>query len=184
MKRLLAVVVLALFLTGCSDDGLDRAMQLRSRLQSSKGCTFQTVVTADYGDIVYGFTMDCQTDAAGNLSFTVLEPETIRGITGSICEVGGELTFDDQVLAFELLADGQLSPVSAPWILIRTLRSGYLSACTDTEDGLLLVIDDSYADDALQLNIWLDDQGTPQEGEIFWDGRRIVTTKVQSFTYL
>lgn len=184
MKRLMAAVLAVFFLTGCADDELDTAMRLRDQLQNSDGCEFDVTVTADYGDALHEFGMHCQMDELGDISFTVTAPETISGISGKITEGGGQLTFDDQVLAFPLLADGQLSPVSAPWILIHTLRSGYLNACTQTQEGTMLVIDDSYAEDALQLDIWLDENDLPVSAEILYEGLRILSLEVSAFTYV
>jgi len=36
---------------------------------------------------------------------------TISGITGSLSQNGGKLTFDDKALAFDVMADGLVSPV-------------------------------------------------------------------------
>ena len=87
-------------------------------------------------------------------------------------------------MAFPLLAEGQVSPVSAPWLLMKTLRSGYLTSC-GTEDGTLrLSIDDSYEDDALHLDIWLNEEELPKHGEILWQGRRILSVAVENFRFL
>jgi hypothetical protein len=83
--------------------------------------------------------MDCEADSQGSVSFRVVSPESISGITGSVDRDQGKLTFDDKALAFDLLADGQLSPVSAPWVMIHTLRGGYLSSCAESGDGMLLL---------------------------------------------
>ena len=101
-----------------------------------------------------------------------------------VSEDGGRLTFDDTALHFELLADDQLSPVSAPWILIKTIRSGYMtSACM--EDGMIrLSIDDSYDDEALHLDIWLNDANLPEKADILYDGRRILSVSVTNFQIL
>ncbi len=186
MKRLLAVMLFLFLLAGCSsvDSELDQAMSIRNQLLSSNGCQFQALITADYGETIYTFSMDCHADKQGNLTFTVTQPETIAGITGSISQSGGKLTFDDQALAFELLADGQVTPVSAPWLLIKTLRGGYLSACGKDGDGLRIAITDSYAQDALQLDIWTDAQNVPSRGEILWQGRRILSLQIENFQYL
>jgi hypothetical protein len=93
----------------------------------------------------------------------------------------GKLTFDDKALAFELLADGQFSPVSATWILIRTLRGGYLTSCTDTDYGMLLCIDDSYDSDPLRLDVRMDKDGNPISAEILWQGRRILSMEIENF---
>ena len=185
MKRFFAVIMLLLlFISGCdrADQGIERALALRSTLQQ-KGCSFRALITADYGDKLHEFEMDCIADLSGNLSFTVVSPETIQGITGTVDADGGNLTFDDTILAFELLADGQITPVSAPWILIKTLRGGYIHAAAQSDAGLKLILNDSYEEDSLQLDVWLDENDTPQDAEILWQGRRIVSIKVTEFSY-
>ncbi len=179
MYVMLAVVLL----TGCaSDDGLDRAMALRQQLCACEAVSFEAEVTADYADKLYTFGLSCTADGSGDMRFEVTSPESIAGITGTVSEAGGALTFDDRVLAFELLADGQLTPVSAPWLLLRALRSGYLHGCAAAQEGLHLTVNDSYQQDALQLEIWLDDDDLPTQAEILWQGRRIVSLFVKNFT--
>ena len=180
MKKLGLCVVLLVMLGGCSDDDreLERAMDLRTRLLEASSFCFDADITADYGDFLHQFSMNCRADGEGNLDFTVTAPQTLSGITGTISEEGGALRFDDRVLAFDLLTDEQLSPVSAPWILVKTLRSGYLTSAGREEEGLLLTIDDSYAQDALTLDILLDSQDLPKRAEILYDGRRILTLLV------
>ena len=182
MKRIMAVLLAVLMLAGCGLDNaeLDRAMKLRAELLAS-WCSFDAEVTADYGDKIYSFTLACQGDSSGNLVFEVTAPESIAGMTGKISDDGGFLTFDGAALAFELLADGQVSPVSAPWILLRTLRGGYVTACGAEGEGLRLSVDDSYEEDALHLDIWLDSGDLPARAEILWDGRRILAVSVENF---
>ena len=173
-------------LTGCSGvrEELDRAMTLRAKLLAAQGVSFDTVITADYGDKTYTFSASCVTDGQGKLSFTVQEPQAIAGITGTVSQTGGKLTFDDKALAFDVLADGLVSPVSGPWLLMKTLRSGYLTSCGIQGEYLRLTIDDSYADDALHLDIWLDSNDVPVRGEILWQGRRILSLEVKNFQIL
>lgn len=186
MKRFAVVVLLICFLCGCSsgDTELNRVISLRQRLLNSSGCCFETEVTADYGDELYSFSMDCTMDAQGKVSFTVQKPESLSGISGSISDVGGNLIFSDTALAFPLMADEQLSPVSAPWVLIKTLRSGYIKAA-GREDGMLRVtIDDSYQEDALQLDIWITEEDSPVRAEILHNGSRILSLSVGKFRFL
>ena len=163
---------------------MDRALALRDRILQSEGCSFDTVVTADYGDTVYTFQMHCETDSAGNLKFQVLEPDSISGISGMISEDSGKLTFDDQALAFATLVDGQITPVCAPWVFVRSLRAGYLNACAECGEGIQLRIDDSYQEDALQLDIKTDDSYLPISADILWQGRRVLSLSVNNFTFL
>jgi hypothetical protein len=159
---------------------MNRAMALRAKLQGAQ-IRFDTVVTADYGNHIYTFSLSCKTDDAGDLHFTVTAPASIAGITGLLSASGGELTFDDTALAFGSMAEGQISPLYAPMTMLRALRSGYLSTCFQEAGCLRIGVSDSYAKDALYLDIWLDSQDLPKRAEILWDGRRILSMDVTNF---
>lgn len=178
MKRLFLLILCICLLVGCKgNEAMDEALALRSAILQAKTCSFTTVITADYGDITYSFTMDCVADEQGNVTFTVTKPETITGIAGKLTADGGSLSFDDTALAIPMLTDDLITPVSAPWILMRTLRGGYITACADGR----ITIDDSYADDALKLDITLDTDHKPVLAEVYWKNRRILTLEVTSF---
>ncbi len=183
--RMIALICVVLFLSGCRGETgpLDNALSLRDSLNESDGCSFHTKITADYGEKIYIFGMDCKTDRDGNLYFTVTEPATIAGITGRINSDGGAITFDDKVLAFRTMADGQITPVSAPWVFMRSLCGGYMRDCTGEEHDYLISVDDSYEEDALQLRVSVEDD-KPVASEIFWQGRRVLTLIVEEFSIL
>ncbi len=185
MKRIIIVLCALFLLTGCSNGNqqLDRAINLRSKLLS-KEVTFDAEITADYGDKTYTFTMKCSIDTQGDMTFQVIEPEVISGITGKVSATGGKLTFDDVALGFDLMADEQLSPVSGPYVLMKSLRSGYLTSCSQEADHLRVSVDDSYRDDALHLDVWLNSEDVPIRGEILWEGRRLLTINVKNFTFV
>lgn len=185
MKKAVALVLAAIFLTGCTaETELSQALSFRTDLLAGQGCSFTAQVTADYGDELQEFTMECRGDERGGISFTVISPETIAGICGTLSEAGGALTFDDTALQFPLMAEDSLSPVSAPWIFLKTLRSGYIVSACREEDLLHLSIDDSFDDDALRLDIWLDGNRNPIRGEILHEGLRILTLRIGNFRIL
>ena len=171
-------------LSGCSagEGNLDRAMGLRADLLACGECSFDAVITADYGDELYEFSMNCVGRSNGDLAFTVTAPESIAGITGEFAGQKGLLTFDGFALEFPRLTDDQITPVSGPWILLRTLQGGYLTACGTEGDLLRVTVNDSYEEDALTLDVWLDRGNAPIRGEILYDGRRIVTMDIENFT--
>lgn len=185
MKRLAALLCLLLTLTGCasSQAQMDRAMALRSKLLTSP-IRFDTRITADYGTELYEFSMTCEADVSGNITFTVTAPSSIAGITGTLSAAGGKLTFDSTALAFGLMADGYISPVAAPWTFLHSLRSGYLSACSKEAGSLRISVSDSYEDNAVCLDIWLDQQDLPHRADILWQGQRILTVDVTNFVIL
>ena len=67
---------------------------------------------------------------------------------------------------------------------METLRGGYLTSCSQEGDFLRLAIDDSYAENALHLEVWLDESDVPQKCEIYWQGRRLLSMNIKSFQYL
>lgn len=183
MKFGVAVFLVICVLSGCSqkNDPLRQATELRNNILSSSSCSFEAIITADYEDVIYSFQMDCHVDENGNLSFTVKDPETIAGITGQISKENAALTFDDKILAFPLLADGQLTPVSAPWIFYSTLRSGYISGCNRNDDGLCLYIDDSFEENPFHLEIYTDSQLRPIHADFFWNQQRVLSADIRNF---
>lgn len=186
MKLAAAMLLSLSLLTGCSanSEPLDRAMDLRNKLLNEDQCSFSTVITADYGDRIHTFSMDCVTDTDGNLSFTVTDPDTISGITGQFANGAGMLTFDDSVLAFPLLADGQIAPVCLPWIFMRTLRSGYISGYAEDKDNIIVYYEDSFENAVLNMEILLDQNNNPLYTEIFWNQKRILSAQIRDFTVL
>jgi len=180
-----AVCILLLFLTGCSEpEEINAGVELRSRLLRSSECTFSLRVTADSGEQMQTFVLDCSADSKGTVSFTVVEPESISGITGKLSSDGGVLTFDRTALEFGLLAEEQLSPVSAPWILLNALRSGNITSACREEAGIRLSVSDGYEEDALILDIWLDKGNLPVRGDVLQEGRRILSLDVRNFVIM
>lgn len=180
------LLILSVLLAGCTpeDTALKQGMAFRSRLLEADGCAFTAQVTADYGDELYVFSVECQGDSSGNIQFQLTQPQTLSGIAGTISDTGGRITFADTALTFPLLTDDQLSPASAPWIFLKTLRSGYLTSACLEEEMLRLSMDDSYAEDALHLDIWLNDAKAPVRADILYDERRILSVDVDDFTLL
>lgn len=186
MRRFLCFLLVVLMFTGCDkkNDSFENAMLLRDKLLKCSSCTFDAKITADYEDRIYTFDMNCRMDQNGSVAFSVSAPETIKGITGTLSESGGGLTFDDQILAFQMLAEGMITPVGAPYHMVEALRSGYMQASCEYEDGIFLQINDSYMDDQLKADIWLKDGTTPEVCELYWEGRRFLTVQVSNFEIL
>ena len=186
MRKILTVLISLLFLCGCHADDkyTDRAIALRSNLISGKTCSFSAEITADYQSEIYTFALECATDEHGNLQFSVVKPDSITGITGSISSGGGKLTFDDQYLVFAPLIDGWITPVSAPWLFLKALKSGYISGCAKEENRLKIYLNDNYQGDTVDITVDLNENDLPCGAEIFWQGRRVVTMRVENFSIL
>lgn len=181
MKRLIPLA-LAFVLCACTgeDPQMAQALELRSRILGAAQVRFEAALTADYIDTAEVFTLNCTVDPAGKLSFSVAEPEVIQGITGTVSGTEGALTFDDTVLAFPLMAGDRLSPAAGPWVMMKALREGCITACAREEALLRITIDDSYADDALTVDLWVEN-GAVEEAEISWQGKRILVMEIEDF---
>ena len=186
MKRIIVLLVIAVILCGCSRENreFDRAMLVRTGIINAKGYSFVAEITADFADKTYTFEMQCQADQAGNIQFEAIKPDYLTGIQGHIAAEGGKLIFEDVALAFTLQPDGILSPVSAPWIMMRALRGGYIRYCALEESYLRITVDDSYEEDALTLDIWVGANNAPVQADIFQNNVRIMTISIKDYHLL
>lgn len=186
MKFFATLVLVLCMFCGCSakENALEQVTDLRKTLLEADGCTFQASITADYEDKVHTFQMTCSVDSNGKLDFTVIAPETISGISGYISYDGGNLTFEEKVLAFPKLADGQISPIYSPWLFINSLRGGYLSGYSEESDGMCIYIDDSFCDHPLKAEVKMDKDMIPTHVEFIWQNRRILSLDIQNFLIL
>lgn len=184
MKKAVCLLFVCLFLCGCqSKQGeAEEILRLRQKVENADETSFTCTVTADYGDSLYSFILSCSFDTTGNMQFSVVSPQSIAGISGTVGQQGGALTFDDQALAFPLLADGYLSPISAPWVFMKALRSGYIASYSTQEGGLQFTLDDSYGESYLQIDVWTDEETVPIHCEMLWKGKRILSLDVENFS--
>lgn len=186
MKRMLVLFLIGCIFCGCRNKNveLERGLALRQRLLCSSGCSFEAEITADYEDKLYTFAMSCREDPQGTILFTVTAPETLSGISGTISVDGGMLTFDDKAVCFPLMAEGRLSPVSTPLLILQALKGGYIRAAGREEGMLRLTLDESYEEDALQLDIWADETDVVVKADVLVEGRRILSAEVRNFQIL
>ena len=175
--------LLLVFLMGCAgpDPAMEAAMDLRSRCLSDSTVTFSAEIRADYITQSEEVALECAAAPHGTLSFRVLEPEDIADIRGTVRGSEGTVEFDDTILAFPLMADGRLSPLSGPWVVMKAIRSGCILAAGREGELVHVTIDDSYEDNALTVDIWLED-GALEEAEIAWEGRRVLSMTFDDFS--
>ena len=181
MKRILPLLLV--FLVGCSgpDPAMEEALALRSRCLASACVQFQVEIRADYITGYEEFTLDCQTASDGAVSFRVVSPEEIADISGTVRRNEGTVEFDGAVLAYPLMAQGRLSPLSGPWVVMKAIRSGCILAAGQEGELTRVTIDDSYDDNALTVDLWLKD-GQVMEAEVAWEGLRCLTMTFDDFS--
>lgn len=177
------ILLPVLLLFGCAGDqsSMDGVFMLRNELESCQKCSFSAKIAADYGSSIYEFVMHCSYERNGNMSWELTEPQTIAGIKGYIQNGSGQLTFDEEIVAFEMLADEQITPAASPWLLLEAIRGGYIRSCGEAGGKTRIQIDDSFANVQFYVDVWLDADNVPVRGEIVWQGRRIMSIDINEF---
>ena len=160
---------------------MEAALEFRSRCLASVQVTFRADVRADYITTVEEFSLACETDREGTMAFQVLEPEEIAGIRGTVREDAGTVEFEKTVLSFPLMAQGRLSPLSGPWVVLKAIRSGCIIAAGQEGELTRITIDDSYADNALTVDLWLE-EGQLAQAEVAWEGLRCLVMTFDDFS--
>lgn len=182
MRRFSAAILLLLFLlSGCTpqETALSPAIEFRAAL--ANGCRFHAQVSADFGETVASFAMDCETDSDGVLRLTVTEPETLSGITATVKNGGGTITYDGMVLEFGLLANGNVIPAAAPAIAADCWSRAYI-ASAGQEDALYRVTyEKDFDEKRLVTDTWFEN-GVPICAEVCYNGQRILKILISSFT--
>ncbi len=167
--KLTALAAMFCLFTACTandNSGLQTAMDFRAALLQTQACTFTAKVTANYNDRSYTFTIDCAYHTEGESTLTVTAPESIAGITATLSDGAGELSFDGTALDFGVLPSTELAPVAAPLLMANGWVSGYIDA-SGQEDGLWhTTYTVGAGSDAYQVDTWFTADGQPTYGEI------------------
>ena len=181
MKRILPLFLV--FLLGCSgtDPAMEAALDLRSRCLASPAVRFRAEIRADYITGFEEFSLDCETSPDGAVAFRVVSPEEIADICGTVRQDEGTVEFDGAVLAYPLMAQGRLSPLSGPWVVMKAVRSGGIIAAGQEGELTRVTIDDSYADNALTVDVWLE-EGQVIQAEVAWEGLRCLVMTFDDFS--
>ena len=182
MKKLIALCACVCFLAGCSaseEPSTQHAIDFRTALMEAEGCRFTADVTADYGDKVYVFSLQSET-VDGETTLQVLSPESIAGIRATISADGAELEFDSVALEFGKLANGYVSPVSAPWLLEQCWQGAYIAYAGADEEHERVTYLQGYQEEELSVDTWFLDQ-TPVYAEVVWNDVRCLQIEIKDF---
>lgn len=184
MRRVIAVLAMCLFCVACAaeDKYISPALEFRTALIQAKGCSFVAEVTADFGKTVQIFTMDCESDAQDAFYLTVLEPETLKGITATVKESGGQITYDGLAMDFGLLANGNVIPAAAPAIVAACWTDEYISAAGEQGEEYRVTYEKNFDENRLIVDTWFK-KGVPICAEICYNNQRIIKITIRDFSF-
>lgn len=179
------VFLLAALLCGCGSrqniEPLQSAIDFRAELLNAASCSFSAQVTADYGDLVYEFSMDCA--SAGNTTeITVTQPDTISGITAQIANDTGTVTFDGMSLDFGTLAEGNIVPLAVPAVVTDSWKSAYIASAGVEDDAYRVRYERGYEDVQLLVDTWFSmEKNIPIYAEVCYNDSCILQMKLSDF---
>lgn len=177
-------MMLAILLTGCrkTESHMQSAMDFRTALQRANGCTFSADVTAEYPEKVFTFSLDCVFEN-DQMKLRVTKPGVIEGICAGVHNGTASLEFEDISLEFGKLANGNVAPLTAPWILASAWKSDYISSAGADGNRTRATILKGYNDEELTIDTWFENE-LPVYAEISYAGTRVLQISIENFTYL
>ena len=154
-------------------------LKLRSKWLEQGSFTLRSRVRADYGDRVYDFLLDYEGSGEGG-TLRVEEPLELEGVEADIEEKGVTLRYDGVILDTGAIL-GNLSPLEAFPLLVRTWQSGFVTDCWreswNGEACLTAQFDLTEAGEAeerLCVSRFRPKDGTPLSAEFLTDGRTVL----------
>jgi len=175
--------VLAFAGCGGPDDAVQRALDMRTGLLGAGACTFSAEVSADLGDRVCDFALDCAYSAPDDsATLTVTAPDTLAGIRASVTGEGARVSFDDTRLELGTPPGGGPAPLELPRILGGAWASGYIESESELPDGFLATYRTGYGEDELLVYTWFNEQGVPTEAEVYAGSTRVLGAELSGYS--
>ena len=192
MRKLLYCALMITLLSGCSSSGQGNkaeslALDIRTEYLAITSFSANAALTADYGHRVYQYELDV-TAQNDTTTLTLTAPETIAGITAQINNTNDNATlvYEDLSLETGPLNQNELTPMSAIPAMLEAVCSGYLTACTFEENGLLRMDcgePDVPVGTGTELSLWFEPEThLPVQGEIRVNGFRHISCTFSNVT--
>ena len=184
MRRAIAVLMAGLFilLGACGEEAsVSPAIEFRAALVQAGGCTFRADVEADFGGNVEHFTLDCEADADGTTRFSVVAPETLAGISATVTESGGKITYDGMAMDFGLLANGNVIPAAAPALAVCCWSGEYIASGGEEDALYRATYEKDFDEKMLTVDTWYENS-IPICAEVCYNNQRILKLSISEFT--
>lgn len=183
--RILPLAAGLMLLTACGEaaEPVQEALEFRTALLSADACAFTAQVTADMGERVYEFTLDCGYDPETNgAALTVTAPEAIAGIAATVDGEASSVAFDGVALELGTLAGGRLAPLELPQVLGEAWAYGYVESQAQEGDGWLVTYRSGYDDEELLVLTAFDGGMVPLRAEVYADGVLALSAELAGFS--
>ena len=175
------MLLLLLSACGAAKESAQTPVKFRTELIGA-GVVSQTLtLTADYGEYVREFTLDCDSDVGGETRLTVRAPEIAQGITATVSGEDAQVSYGDTTLAVENFETRRISPMAAPYLLTMAWSEGYIDACGMDGDLEQVTYALGYGASQLTIETWFSN-GTPVRAEITDGSQTLIFCEISEFT--
>ena len=175
-----------LLLSSCAatqDEPVQKALDFRVMLLGSAQCAYTAEVSADFGERIYEFTLECAYNPKEDTAeLTVTEPEPIAGVRASTDGTDGMLEFEEVSLALGTVGDSRLAPMQLPQLLGDAWAYGYIESQTEAGDGCQVTYRTGYDEDELLVYTWFDADMAPVRAEIYCDELCVLSADIAAFS--
>lgn len=175
--------MLCALLFGCANEEsyLEPAIEFRAALLQAGGCSFHAKIEADFGDRVETFSADCDFSADGMARLTITEPETLAGITATVTDRGGKITYDGMSMEFGLLANGNVIPAAAPALAALCWCGEYISSAGWEDDVYRVTYEKDFDEKRLQIDTYFKND-LPISAEVCYNNQRILKLDISDYS--
>ena len=184
MRRLTLLLLCLSLLTACKgeESALSQANVFRGQLLSQGGCSFTARIQADYEQEIHDFTLACHGSAQGDMTLEVLAPESISGITATVGSGSGKLSYEGLSLGFPLMAQGQISPVSAPAEVLSCWLEAFILSAGDQGGFYRASYEKKLCNNALLVDTYFEN-GIPISADLWYNSTKILHMDILEFSY-
>ena len=178
-----------LLLAGCAgggggQTGEELALSLQEEYGQLTGVTGRVALTAEYDQRVFDCVLDVAWNNAAGATLTIVEPEIAKGVTARIANGETSLQYGDFSLETGPLTWDGMSPMETVPILWGQITGGYVAGASLTDNILEVTYrpGDDPPGTGLEAVVTFDTQShAPLAGELFSDGVRVATVRVEDF---
>lgn len=162
---------------------MQEALHFRTDLLEAAECAFTAEITAQGETEVFECTLDCVVHQDGTATVTVVKPEEIAGISATVSQEGTKVVFDGLELDCGDLR-GSVTPIGAPGLFHAAWTGGYIAASGSDDGTTLTRFLLGSGREERQVDTWFDAAGTPVSGEIFEEGRLVLSCRIHDWSLI
>ena len=185
-RRVFALLFCCFLLVSCTDSsGASRVVEVQELYASLASYSAETSVAVSREAETLYYTLDVEKDTK-DATITVVEPETLSGVSAHLGTDGVSLEYDGLLLDVGAFHNG-ISAVNCVPLTIQALSSGYLLEQNteefNGEEALRVSLESECSGEMLHYIIWLSPDNAPLYAEILEEENILIMIEFTNFSF-